>query len=176
MRKSQADATTARNLEEKFNRDEDVLDYFDVRQACVDRSAIQKVDFQNKVSYPVKRTMAFVFIRRYPSSRFAQIQQELNYETRNSGGLVKLWATNQSDRKPARRLAVSETSGEINPCSSVAEIKRLLRCWLRFRRGCLSFTWPFAETLHAAPLRTAVVFCAHPVGASASPLFGRGVR
>ena len=27
-----------------------------------------------------------------------------------------------------------------------------------------------------APLRTAVVFCAHPVGASASPLFGRGVR
>ena len=28
----------------------------------------------------------------------------------------------------------------------------------------------------AAPLRTAVVFCAHPVGASASPLFGRGVR
>jgi len=28
----------------------------------------------------------------------------------------------------------------------------------------------------AAPLRTAVVFCAHPVGASASPLLGRGVR
>jgi len=35
MRKSQADATTARNLEEKFNRGEDVLDYFDVRKACV---------------------------------------------------------------------------------------------------------------------------------------------
>ena len=28
----------------------------------------------------------------------------------------------------------------------------------------------------AAPLRTAVVFCAHPVGASVSPLLGRGVR
>ncbi len=33
MKKSQDDATTAKNLEEKFNRGEDVLDYFDVSRA-----------------------------------------------------------------------------------------------------------------------------------------------
>jgi hypothetical protein len=35
MKKSQAEATTAKNLEEKFDRGEDVLDYFDVRKARV---------------------------------------------------------------------------------------------------------------------------------------------
>jgi len=30
MKKSQGEATTAKNLEEKFDRGEDVLDYFDV--------------------------------------------------------------------------------------------------------------------------------------------------
>ena len=35
MKKSQADATMAGNLEEKFDRGEDVLDYFDVRKARV---------------------------------------------------------------------------------------------------------------------------------------------
>ena len=35
MKKSQADATTAGNLEEKFDLGEDVLDYFDVRKARV---------------------------------------------------------------------------------------------------------------------------------------------
>jgi hypothetical protein len=35
MKKSQADATTAGNLEEKFDRGDDVLDHFDVRNARV---------------------------------------------------------------------------------------------------------------------------------------------
>jgi len=35
MKKSQADSTTAKNIEEKFERGEDVLDYFDVRKARV---------------------------------------------------------------------------------------------------------------------------------------------
>jgi hypothetical protein len=35
MRKSQDKVTTAKNLEEKFDRGEDVLDYFDVRKARV---------------------------------------------------------------------------------------------------------------------------------------------
>ncbi len=40
MKKSQANQTTAKNLEEKFDRGEDVLDYFDVRKArLVDKSA-----------------------------------------------------------------------------------------------------------------------------------------
>ena len=33
MKKSQAEATTAKNLEAKFDRGEEVLDYFDVRKA-----------------------------------------------------------------------------------------------------------------------------------------------
>ena len=35
MKKSQAETTTAKNLEERFDRGEDVLDYFDVRKARV---------------------------------------------------------------------------------------------------------------------------------------------
>lgn len=35
MKKSQAEATTAKNLEEKFDRGEDVLDYFDLKKARV---------------------------------------------------------------------------------------------------------------------------------------------
>ena len=50
MKKSQADATTARNLEEKFDRAENVLDYFEVPESAHHRSAIQKVKRQNKVS------------------------------------------------------------------------------------------------------------------------------
>jgi len=33
MKKSQGDATTAKNLQDKFDRGEDVLDYFNVRKA-----------------------------------------------------------------------------------------------------------------------------------------------
>lgn len=33
MKKSQTEPTTAKNLERKFDRGEDVLDYFDVRKA-----------------------------------------------------------------------------------------------------------------------------------------------
>ena len=33
MKKSQANPTTVSNLEEKFDRGQDVLDYFDVRRA-----------------------------------------------------------------------------------------------------------------------------------------------
>jgi hypothetical protein len=35
MKKSQDKETTAENLEEKFDRGEEVLDYFDVRKARV---------------------------------------------------------------------------------------------------------------------------------------------
>jgi hypothetical protein len=37
MKRSQADQTTAKNLEGKFDRGEDVLDYFDVSKARVIR-------------------------------------------------------------------------------------------------------------------------------------------
>jgi hypothetical protein len=40
MKKSQAEPTTAKNLEDKFDRGEDVLDYFEVTEARIRRSGI----------------------------------------------------------------------------------------------------------------------------------------
>jgi hypothetical protein len=55
MKKSQADPTTARNLEDKFDRSEDVLDYFDVRKARVVDPRAKKLGSKTKFAYPVKR-------------------------------------------------------------------------------------------------------------------------
>jgi hypothetical protein len=55
MKKSQADETTAKNLEEKFDRGEDVLDYFDVGKA---RVINPKSKEKAKSTYPAKRDSA----------------------------------------------------------------------------------------------------------------------
>jgi hypothetical protein len=57
MKKSQGETTTAKTLEEKFERGEDVLDYFNVRKARViippSTPAIKK-----KPGYPATRNSA----------------------------------------------------------------------------------------------------------------------
>ena len=54
MPKSQDKKTTADNLEDKFDRGEDVLDYFDLRKArVVDPQS--KISDKEKFAYPVKR-------------------------------------------------------------------------------------------------------------------------
>ena len=56
MKKSQGEATTAKNLVEgKFDRGEDVLDYFDVRKAHVIDPQSKGWAAKGKVAYPVKR-------------------------------------------------------------------------------------------------------------------------
>ena len=55
MKKSQDEATTAKNLEEKFDRGEDVLDYFDVGKA---RWLNPKSKEKAKSTYPAKRNSA----------------------------------------------------------------------------------------------------------------------
>jgi len=55
MKKSQAEPTTAKNLEEKFDRGEDVLDYFDVRKARVIRPQSQESTAKAKLTYSAKR-------------------------------------------------------------------------------------------------------------------------
>jgi hypothetical protein len=70
MKKSQADATTARNLEEKFNRGEDVLDYFDVRKACVIDPQSKRSTSKTKFSYPVKRNSKRPAVVREKSERY----------------------------------------------------------------------------------------------------------
>ncbi len=54
MKKSQADPTTARNLEGKFDRGEDVLDYFNVRKARVIEPQPRKLAGKSKFTYPAK--------------------------------------------------------------------------------------------------------------------------
>jgi hypothetical protein len=57
MPKSQ-DKTTAENLEEKFDRGENVLDYFDVRRAQVIHPKAKQSNTAAKVSYPAKQNAA----------------------------------------------------------------------------------------------------------------------
>ncbi len=58
MKKSQAEPTTAKNLEEKFDRGEDVLDYFDARKARVITPQSKASVAKTKFAYPVKRSSA----------------------------------------------------------------------------------------------------------------------
>ena len=55
MKKSQGEATTAKNLEEKFDRGDDVLDYFDVRKARVIDPRSKGSAAKAKFAHPVKR-------------------------------------------------------------------------------------------------------------------------
>ncbi len=73
MKKSQADATTARNLEEKFDRGEDLLDYFDVRKARVIDPQSKRSTSKAKFSCPVKRNWqtSQPFVRE-KSARYSQ--------------------------------------------------------------------------------------------------------
>ena len=54
MKKSEGDATTAKNLEEKFDRGDDVLDYFDGRKARV-IGPKSKGSVKARFAYPMKR-------------------------------------------------------------------------------------------------------------------------
>lgn len=54
MKESQDNSTTAKNLEEKFDRGEDVLDYFDVRKARVVRPSSKALAAKAKFAYPAK--------------------------------------------------------------------------------------------------------------------------
>ena len=69
MPKSQAKETTAENLEEKFDRGEDVLNYFDVSKARVIR-AQSKSNAKEKFAYPVKRSAARREVVREKSARY----------------------------------------------------------------------------------------------------------
>jgi hypothetical protein len=69
MPKSQDKKTTADNLEEKFDRGEDVLDYFDLRKArVVDPQS--KTSDKEKFAYPGKRNSARRSVVREKSARY----------------------------------------------------------------------------------------------------------
>jgi hypothetical protein len=69
MKKSQANQTTAKNLEEKFDRAEDVLDYFDLRKArLVDPQS--KRNAKEQFPYAVKRSSRRTAVVREKSARY----------------------------------------------------------------------------------------------------------
>jgi hypothetical protein len=70
MKKSQGDATTAKNLEEKFDRGDDVLDYFDVRKARVIGPQSKGSTAKAKFAYPVKRNAKRPAVVREKSARY----------------------------------------------------------------------------------------------------------
>ena len=70
MKKTQVEATTAKNLEDKFDQGEDVLDYFDVREARVITPASQGSVPKAKFAYPVKRNSKRAAVVREKSARY----------------------------------------------------------------------------------------------------------
>ena len=69
MKSSRGNKTTAQNLEEKFDRGEDVLDYFDLRKArVVDPQS--KTSDKEKFAYPGKRNSARRSVVREKSARY----------------------------------------------------------------------------------------------------------
>jgi len=70
MKKSQGEATTAKNLEEKFDRGDDVLDYFDVRKAHVIDPQSKGSAAKAKFAYPVKRNSKRPAVVREKSARY----------------------------------------------------------------------------------------------------------
>ena len=72
MKKSQAEPTTAKNLEETFDRGEDVLDYFDVRKARVIRPQSQESTAKAKLTYSAKRNSHRRAAVREKSARYSK--------------------------------------------------------------------------------------------------------
>jgi hypothetical protein len=70
MKKPQGEVTTAKNLEEKFDRGDDVLDYFDVRKARVIDAQSKGSAAKAKFAYPVKRNSKRPAIVREKPARY----------------------------------------------------------------------------------------------------------
>jgi hypothetical protein len=115
---------------------------FGVGEACPERS---------RRGCQPKQALAFVFIRRCPSSRFAQIQDHrLNQ------------AATDAKQRPGFQTTNAETSVSICAicgrflliachAEAVCEGRSILGRWLGFRRcGCLSFAWPFRRLCNSS--------------------------
>ena len=70
MRKSQDNETTAKNLEVKFDRGEEVLDYFEVTKARVISPRSKGSVVKTKFAYPAKRNSKRPAVVREKSARY----------------------------------------------------------------------------------------------------------
>jgi hypothetical protein len=71
MKKSKANATTAKNLEDKFDQGENVLDYFDVSKARVVDPRSKK-SVPSKFRYRVKRVSKSAAVARERSAHYSK--------------------------------------------------------------------------------------------------------
>ena len=69
MKKARTESTTAKNLEEKFDRGEDVLDYFDVSKARVVRPESES-KANSEFAHTVKRNSIRRAVVREKSARY----------------------------------------------------------------------------------------------------------
>jgi hypothetical protein len=69
MKKSQAEPTTSKNLEAKFDRGEDVLDYFQAGKARVIRPQTTASP-KTKLAYPAKRNARPSAVAREQPARY----------------------------------------------------------------------------------------------------------
>ena len=70
MKKSQAEPTTAKNLEDKFDGGEEVLDYFEVTKARVINPRSKGSVMKTKFAYPAKRNSKRATVVREKSARY----------------------------------------------------------------------------------------------------------
>jgi len=70
MKKSQAEPTTAKNLEDKFDGGEEVLDYFEVTKARVINPRSKGSVMKTKFAYPAKRNSKRPATVREKSARY----------------------------------------------------------------------------------------------------------
>jgi hypothetical protein len=70
MKRSQADQTTAKNLEERFDRGEEVLDYFEVTKARVINPRSKGSVVKTKFAHPAKRNSDLRTAVREKSARY----------------------------------------------------------------------------------------------------------
>lgn len=70
MKRSQPEPTTAKNLEDKFDRGEEVLDYFEVTKARVISPRSKGSAVKTKFAYPAKRNSERPAVVREKSARY----------------------------------------------------------------------------------------------------------
>ena len=70
MKKSQAEPTTAKNLEDKLDGGEEVLDYFEVTKARVINPRSKGSVMKTKFAYPAKRNSKRAAVVREKSARY----------------------------------------------------------------------------------------------------------
>jgi len=70
MKRPQAESTTANNLEDKFDRGEEVLDYFEVTKARVINPRSKGSIVKTKFAYPAKRNSKGPAVVREKSARY----------------------------------------------------------------------------------------------------------